>query len=228
MNARTEFDKLLADRLYPDFSSDPSRRAGALGFVAKSNCVTEVDARDFLRAWNAGLPVHQGRGQYLVGAGRVHEQFFWSGAKAAENRTFTLWLEPVLSMGAIARLHLDHGWPVAHLVAQSSDWAFDIVALAPDGTSQAIAGEVKKTRVEVDDLLDRMVAFGASPHAPEPGPGKLRNAYKKVESLRNWRPPILWLVGPAHYEKVIEVEYGDNRSIRFVYSLASKLAYPAG
>lgn len=30
------------------------------GFAARSNKVTEEDAKDFLRAWNAGLPVHQG------------------------------------------------------------------------------------------------------------------------------------------------------------------------
>jgi len=227
MSARTQFDHLLANCLFPDFCSDPSRRAEASGFVAKSNCVTEIDAKDFLRAWNAGLPVHQGRGQYLVGAGRVREQFFWSGAKSAENRSFTLWLEPVISMGAIARLHLDHGWPVSHLAAQSNDWAFDIVALASDGVSQAIAGEVKKTCAEVDDLLERMVEFGANPLAPEPAPGKFRNAYKKVESLRNGRAAILWLIGPARYEKVIEVDYGDDGSMRFVYAHARKLAYPA-
>jgi hypothetical protein len=117
MSARSEFDELLADRLIPDFCSDQIRRADASGFVAKSNLVTEEDAEDFLRGWHAGLPVHQGSGQYLVGVGRVHEQFFSSGRKAVEQRSFTLWVEPIVTMGAIARLHLDHGWPVSRLAA---------------------------------------------------------------------------------------------------------------
>ena len=117
MSARAEFDELLAERLIPDFCSDARRRADASGFVAKSNNVTEDDAADFLRAWRAGLPVHKGRGQYIVGVGRVHEQFFSSGLKAVEQRSFTLWLEPIITMGSIARLHLDHGWPISRLAA---------------------------------------------------------------------------------------------------------------
>lgn len=227
MSARKEFDDLLAKRLIPEFCSDLSRRMDPSGFSAKSNRVTEEDAEDFLRAWNAGLPVHQGRGQYLVGTGRVREQFFWSGATAAERRMFTLWLEPVITMGAIARLNLDHGWPVSRVSAQSRDWAFDIVAMASDGASEAISGEVKKSRAEVDDLVDLMAKFGTEPDATEPATGKARNAFKKMASLRRGRAPILWLVGPARYEKVIEVKYFDNGVVKFNYSDTSVLLFSA-
>lgn len=210
MSARSEFDELLAERLTIDFFSDPSRRADVSGYVASSNTVTEEDARDFLRAWSVGLAVHKGRGQYLVGVGRVHEQFFWSGLKAVERRSFTLWLEPVITMGAIARLHLDHGWPISRLAAQSKDWAFDIVAMSSDGLSEQIAGEVKKTRMETDQLFELMVKFGAAPGTPEPPPGKARNAYKKVASLRRSHVPILWLIGPSHYEKTFKVKYDET------------------
>ncbi|WP_226018584.1 hypothetical protein [Novosphingobium sp. FKTRR1] len=128
MSSLDEFNALILNRLAPDFCSDESRRMQLSGLVATSNRVTEADAEDFLRAWKTGLCAHQGRGQYLVGEAVVREQFFWSGAKHSEQRSFTLWMEPVITVAAIGRLHLDYKWPSSRLAAQSNDWAFDIVA----------------------------------------------------------------------------------------------------
>lgn len=209
MSARAEFDNLLKSRLIPEFCSDPDRRLNISGFAEKSNRLSEEDTEDFLRAWKAGLLFHQGRGQYIIGNAKVHEQFFWTGSKTAELRTFTLWMEPIISMGAIARLHLDYRWPISRLAAQSPDWAYDIIALGNGGPT-AIVGEVKKTRAEVDDLFALMVQFGANPATPAPSSGKTRNAFKKILSLRKFPAPILWLIGPSRYELVFHVRYSGD------------------
>lgn len=206
MSALVKFSKLLDDRLVPEFCSDIGRGLTISGFVDKSNRLSEEDAEDFLRAWDTGLLSHKGRGLYIVGTTRVHEQFFWTGSKTASPRTFTLWMEPIISMGAIARLHLDHRWPASYLAAQSPDWAYDIIAIRADGAT-AIVGEVKKTRREVDDLFDLMMQFGANPDAALPASGKSRNAFKKVMSLRKFPAPLLWLIGTSRYEMVFHVRY---------------------
>lgn len=224
MSPLDEFNALVIDRLVPEFCSDPSRCMQVLGFVPASNRTTEIDAADFLRAWNAGLCVHQGRGQYLVGQARVHEQFFWSGTKQAENRSFTLWMEPIITVAAIGRLHLDFLWPVASVGSQSKDWAFDIVAKKSD-SSLCIVGEVKKSRVEVDDLIGLMVSFAGDPSAQLPGPGKMRNAFKKVASLRAYPADLLWIVGPDRYEFVFEVRQSEGGAIGFAPVSLDALRY---
>lgn len=194
------------------------------GFVSASNRTTEIDAADFLRGWNAGLCAHKGRGQYIVGQAKVHEQFFWSGTKQPENRSFTLWMEPVITVAAIGRLHLDFGWPVAALGSQSKDWAFDIVARKSD-SSLRIAGEVKKSRAEVDDLIDLMARFAGDPSAQLPGPGKMRNAFKKVASLRAYSADLLWIVGPDRYEFVFEMRQSEGGTIGFATVSLGALRY---
>ncbi|MDR6710208.1 hypothetical protein J2X73_004613 [Novosphingobium sp. 1748] len=224
MSARRAFDELLEGTLIPAFCSDPARRMNASGFVARSNTLSESDAADFLRAWQAGLPVHQGRGQYLVGAATVREQFFTSGSKGPAERSFTLWLEPIITVGAIGRLHFDHGWPIGCLSAQSADWAFDVVATL-DRKRAIIAGEVKKTRKEIDDLIFYMKQYSAEPGAIDSMSGKIRNGYKKVVSLRKLRAPVLWLVGPDQYEHVFEVAYSRDGMMEFIPTLPLALAF---
>ncbi|MGI4758089.1 MAG: hypothetical protein ACRYGF_14720 [Janthinobacterium lividum] len=55
-------------------------------------------------------------------------------------------------MAALARLHCDLGWPKNLLVSQPGNWALDLAALRVDGKTM-IAGEVKKTHKETEDLI---------------------------------------------------------------------------
>lgn len=224
MNARSAFDLLLSHRLIPEFCSDPSRRMDPTGFIAASNTLMEEDATDFMRAWQAGLAAHQGRGHYYIANGRIKESFFWDGRRAPERRSFTLWLEPVITMGAVARMHLDHGWPIDFLTAQSEDWAFDIMA-SKDGLTPSIAGEVKKTTSEVDKLFRLMVEYGANPHAHEPKPGPAQNAFRKMASLRKNGASTLWLVGPGRYELVFEANRLKDGVIQLAPAPSERLSF---
>lgn len=216
MSARSEFDDLLQQKLIPEFCSDPKRSMDISGFLPETNFVTERDAADFLRAWKAGFAVHQDHGRYHICEGRLIDQFFWERGKAVPGRRFSLWMEPVITMGALARLHFDLSWPKNLLVSQPGTWAFDLAALTPDRKTAAIAGEVKKTRREVENLLRYMRTLGESPDATEPSSGPARNAFRKVSALRGELAPIFWAIGPEGYEQVFSVDYDQAPLIRFV------------
>lgn len=212
-SSRIAFERLLYDRLIPEFCSDPKRRCEPSTFDRASVRVRESDAADFLRAWNAGLFEHRGRGLYRSATSTVSEQFFWTGRNLPGARSFKLWLEPVITVAAFARLHFDYGWPHHLISTQSVDWAFDLVARLPDREHEFVAGEIKKTEAEIDQLLVLMKEFGRNPNLPVPASGKARNAYKKVLALRRRQAPVFWAIGPGGFSKVHAVEYGADGAI---------------
>jgi hypothetical protein len=208
--SRVAFEQLLVELLIPQFCSDPDRHLEVSGYRGSRQQLGEEDARYFLLAWHSGLIEHQDRGIYRAARSATTEQFFWEGPRAAEPRAFSLWLEPLITIGGLARLHFDHQWP-AHLIGtQSIDSAFDIVAFLPDSSSEFIAGEVKKTVKEVDELVRLMEMFGREPASPEPSSGKPRNAFKKLTALRSRKVPVFWALGPNGYGNVYDVSYEQN------------------
>lgn len=207
-DAKATFERLLYEELIPAFCSDPQRRCDRSTFVAASNHLGELDSRDFMEAWNAGFMEHSGRGLYRTVNGGASEQFFWTGRNVPGRRSFTLWMEPLITVAALGRLHRRYDWPKRLLRAQSVDWAFDLVAMRPGESNEYIAGEIKKTRCEVDHLVELMEHFGCHPDLAEPAKsGKARNAYKKMAALRLRRAPIFWAVGPDGYSRIFNVTY---------------------
>lgn len=219
---------LIYDRLLPEFCNHPSRGFGVTGFKPDSIKLHETDARDFLRAWDSGLLEHIGRGQYRAAKSAASEQWFWSGAKGAAIRSVTLWLEPVITVAAMARLHLDLGWPKDRIGAQSLDWAFDAVGYLPGSQTEYIACEVKKTPVEVERLVSSMTAYCADrPKAPGELTGYQRNAYRKLAGLDQRQAPLFWVVGPGGLSRPFHVHYEDNRVLRLETAGEAALQYPA-
>lgn len=215
MSARSEFDQLLQQHLIPEFCSDPKLSLDASSFLHGTNVVTETDAADFLRAWKADFAVHKDRGRYHICETRVLDQFFWELGKLVPGRKFSLWMEPIITMGALARLHFDLGWPKNMLVSQPGNWALDLAARSSDGKT-AIAGEVKKTRKETENLIRHMRALGESPNATEPSSRPARNAFRKVSALRKICAPLFWAIGPDGYEQVFSMKYDEAPLIRFI------------
>jgi len=180
-------------------------------------------------AWDSDLIEHHGRGIYRAAKSKAGEQFFWEGPRAASPRMFTLWMEPVITVGGLARLHFDFDWPKESIGCQSQDWAFDLVAILPNQTNEYIACEVKKASREIDYLADAMQAFGRDPIAIEPRvPGKLRNAFKKVGALRSRKIPLFWALGPNGDSRVFRVSYNDNGAVTFSPAFPEALSFPRG
>lgn len=223
--AQLALERLIYDRLIPEFCSDPSRGLHTSGFRKDSLNVSECDARDFLRAFDRGLIEHQGRGTYRASRSAANEQFFWEGWKSKEPRRFSLFVEPIITVAALARLHFTYGWPKDLIAAQSLDWAFDVVAFLPGHPNEHIAGEVKKTFSEVEGLIALMHQFASDSEIGEPAGGRPRNAWKKVTGLRARRAPVFWAVGPDGLSKVFKVEYRSNEIVELIPSEAEALYF---
>ena len=199
-------DRVLND-LLPEFCN--ARGWGLEGFRREWNRIGDRDAEDFLRGLDAGLVDHRGRGLYKAPRSTASEQFFWSGRVNVEPRKITLWAEPIITVAVLARLHFDLGWPKHLLGTQSPGWAFDVTAYQPpDLKNEHIACEVKKSVFEVDQLVALMAHFGQNQPTGELG-GHKKNAHRKVQALRERRPPLFWAVGPD-VSQVFRVTYDDE------------------
>ncbi len=207
-----QFNELLFAHLLPEFCDDSRRNYPHSALRADSILVTDIDARDFVRAWQARLIEHSGRGLYKASRSAASEQFFWQGRKGGDGaRTITLWLEPVITVAALARLHFEFGWPKELLGTQSSDYAFDLVAFLDESSGEHIAGEVKKTAREVTELIAHMRNFLDKGQVDAVGlQGKALNAYRKLASLAKRRAPIFWVVGPGGLNKAFAVNYDGD------------------
>lgn len=188
--------------------------------------VTEFDAGEFLEAWDLGMLHHQGGGIYGFREGGSREQFFWSGRTDERPRSFRLWVEPVIAVGAMARLHLTFGWPERLIRTQSVDGAFDVVATLSSGENEHIAAEVKKSAKEINDLISLMKAYGSDPRCPEPPSGKERNAFRKVTALRKRKAPIFCAIGPGGICDVFSVRYLDDEVLGLQEATTDELRYP--
>ena len=174
--------------------------------------LTVFDARWFMIAVNSGLVV-ESAGFFRAPRSKFSEQLFWSGLKNETPRTFTLFLEPIITIGALARLNAHFDWPAERMGCQSEDLGLDLMCYDAQGAA-AIGCEVKKTEKEVDNLLRDMRPFALDPSLGAPDKaGPKRNAWKKVASLRNYRPPIFWAVGPEGIGYAFQVAWrGDTQA----------------
>lgn len=211
------FNKLLQDEWLPTFCTDPKRQFSPSGFRESSINITDFDARNFLRAIESGLVFDSGGGRYRCARSNAFEQIFWEGAKSMHPRPITLWVEPVITIATIARLSFDFGWPAQVLGMQSKDWAFDFVVYhSAADTNERIAGEVKKTIAEIDELVLHLRAYGeAGATAPISQHPKHINSFKKWAALLRCRALLFWAVGPGDYTRIFEVQYGPNGTAVF-------------
>ncbi|MDY0021489.1 hypothetical protein, partial [Arenimonas caeni] len=137
------------------------------------------------------------------------EQIFWEGPKRDSPRSITLWLEPVITIGTLARLAYDLGWPAERLGMQTIDYAFDLAAYREGGQQGlVIACEVKKTQAEVDHLISDLQFHREEPEAgPRSSKPRHLNSYRKWLSMRRCQPSLLWVVGPGAYECTFELRH---------------------
>ena len=207
------FKNLLEQTLIPDFCSKSARNMTPSGFRPPLIPLSEIDMIDFLRGWDEQLFRPTGNGLYQAPRSGASEQFFWSGRKANTPRTFTLWLEPIITLAAIARMHLDFGCPKELIESQSKPkWAFDVVGYeSKSDQNPLIACEVKKSRKEIDVLINYMQLFGREPSlSSKLLKGYKKNALMKVNALRDRKLGIFWAAGPGRYEKVFSIQYSEQ------------------
>jgi hypothetical protein len=196
------------------------------GFVVSSiDKVAETDARDFLTAIDDGLVVHD-NGVFTAPCSKATEQIFWQGEKTTSPRRITLWIEPIITIAGLSKLHRNFMWPKNQLGLQSKTWAFDLVAYSSNLTREMVACEVKKSWSEIEKLILFMEKHKSS---PEDGiiniKGSERNALKKVIGLRLCRAPKFWALGPDGKYRIFEVEYEANNCVALRPTTEKALIY---
>lgn len=175
--------------------------------------LSAADAHDFMQAIDLGLVAHRG-GFFSAPRSKAKEQIFWQGPRDSVPRKVTLWLEPIITIAGLLRLHRDFNWPSEQLGLQSRTWAFDLVAYDATLESEAIACEVKKTEHEIEMLLYFMHRHLDTPARAEPRlKAAERNAFKKVLALRESACTVFWALGPDRYGHVFNVSRNRHGSI---------------
>jgi len=209
MDTLQQFSLRLKEHWLPTYCEDPKRNYDPVGFRETSVRVSEIDARDCMLAVDHGIVFDTGGGRYRANRNSAHEVLFWEGRRTTSPRPITLWLEPIITFAALARLHLLHDWPKEALGTQSKTWAFDLVAFEPGlNETPRILGEIKKSSAELRKLRDDLVAL-----SNEALPESIRtNSLKKWQELLSTKAPLLWLVGPSREECLFSVTYDAGRA----------------
>ena len=221
------FRARIMDELLPeicDYPDSPWRREG---FREDWSKIHELDALDFIRGMDAEILRPLGKGAYRAPKSLASEYFFWEGSKDVSPRPLTLWIEPIITVAVLARLHLDLRWPKNLIGTQSLNWEFDVTAYPTLGsTSEFISCEVKKTISELEYLVAEMINLAANDaKESEVTSQKQLNAYRNLDGLRSRQAPFFWAVGPGGANHVFRMNY-DAGKVRFEQAELDVLAYP--
>ena len=207
------FWRRIFEEWLPTYCNDPERRYSTEGFKPDAKLVSVQDAHDFIRALDYKIVTDVGGGRYRMPRSGATEYLFWEGKRDLVPRPITLWLEPFITMAAMARLHMDFGWPIECLGMQSKkNWEFDIVVFRQqDFNNEYIAGEVKPDSNKLDSFLtnlNKCCAQGV--HDCSSAPKDRLNAHKKWQGLRRSHAPLFWSLGPSGDSRVFEVSYSSD------------------
>lgn len=208
-----QFWRRLTEEWLPVYCNDAKRCYSVAGFKTDLKTVTSLDARDFIRAIDCGVVSDLGGGRYIMPRSGAKEVLFWEGKKGVTPRPITLWLESLITMAAMARLHLDYGWPVECLGMQSKKpWEFDMVIFKTnDVKNEYIAGEVKPDSKKLDIFLANLKECCAQgDHDCSLASKERINAHKKWKGLRRSHAPLFWALGPGGDSRVFNVSYSTD------------------
>lgn len=201
--ARVRFRDLVTTRLLNAFVDAPARRAVDYQLDLTSlERVSEHDAEWFVRTIEAGL-VTMADGDVMAPRSTAKERIFWHGPKAEIPRRLSVVIEPIIGIGAIGRLHIDHGWPVDLLGLQPATWAFDFAAYGNVGETPVIVGEVKSKRAEIDAMCAHFEqSFDAAGRQTSTAK---ENWEKKISWFQGSGAQIIWALGPDGYERIYQL-----------------------
>jgi hypothetical protein len=221
MQTLDRFRRRIEDDWLVTYCSAPDRQYDPAGFQPASIKVDPIDAEDCMQALDSGVVFSVGPGKFRAAKSSAIEVLFWEGRKSVSPRKITLWLEPVITFGALWRLYHEYNWPKGHLGTQSPGWGFDVVAFQSEfDDGPYLLGEVKKTSAELEALRCDLLALSAGAD-----PATIRmNSVRKWDELKNGYARVLWLVGPERLHHVftvvrvggtVRIEVADTSELRY-------------
>lgn len=200
---KARFRELVATSLFKKFVDAPLRRDTNYRLnLASLDRVTDADAYWFVRTVEAGL-LTEVNGDFLAPRSAAKERIFWHGPKGENPRSLSVVVEPIIGIGAIGRLHMDHGWPVELLGLQPTTWAFDLAAYSYTSEAPRVVGEVKAKPAEIDSMCKHFEqAFG---QVTGPSSSGKENWNRKVAWLQGSDASVVWAIGPGRYERIYRI-----------------------
>jgi len=207
-NQKEKFAQRLFLEWLPTFCDSRAEDFNIKGFKDKSlERLSDFDAYWFMKAVDTGM-IAEKDGFFTSPKSSAKEQILFGGLKGQEIRDIFLWAEPVITLGAVARLVEEFHWPIELIGAQSKyPWPFDLVCYAANSDDYLVACEVKKSKSEIVKLMADMNVFASSdPCQNEPQNAVKKNAFRKVVGIRESWPTLFWALGPDNFGKVYKIE----------------------
>jgi hypothetical protein len=156
--------------------------------------------------------------------------FEHAGRKGDSPRPMKLRRESFFEIAAVGMLSVRYGWPAERLVFQPKGLALDFLAYADDLASEvAIAGEAKQLQRDATELFVSLQVCGARGRHDEADCSEPRNHHRKYRGLLQFRPRILWIVGPEAFaaapDLVFRVQESSGSIVRLRRIDANGLTY---
>lgn len=217
-NIQAEFNKKMLGDLWHEYKT--AYGYGNDVIAPEEKQVSEFDMSWFLKALKLGIVQPKtkivrssDKCRYSTLRNKGSVAYFGHKKKDHNPRKLYVSLEPIIIVGAIARLHCDYNWHTTQLALESERWAFDAVAYeGQDRGNEYLLCEVKKTKVEIDKLCELMQAYLQSGRVDDAElMGKEKNAFRKVIALRKSPAKVLWAVGPDKYEKIFKIDRSEGK-----------------
>ena len=212
----TEFWRKITEELLPVYCNDAKRGYSIAGFKPTAKIISAQDARDFMRALDCKAVTDLGGCRYLTPIrGEMPQVLFWEGQKKIKPRPITLWVETLVTIAAMGRLHLDYGWPIECLQMQSVNWEFDMVVFKQqEFKNEYIAGEVKSDKKKLDLLLENLHKCCRGDHdcnnSASSASRERYNAHQKWLGLCRSHASFFWALGPGGDSRVFKVYYSPD------------------
>jgi hypothetical protein len=170
--------------------------------IAIDKGVVEVSDGDFRRgsSWSEGIFEH--------------------GFKDVSRRPMKLRKESFFEIAAVGMLAIRYGWPVERLRFQPPRQALDFLAYVDDAWSDvAIAGDAKRLQRDAVALSASLeVCARRGPHT-QADCTERANHHRKYVGLLQFRPRILWIVGPEAFAADPDLVFRVEKSSRSIVRL---------
>jgi hypothetical protein len=173
--------------------------------------IPDSDIEWFFRTLSFGVLTELPNGDFRAPRPGATERLYWHGSTKERPVLVSISIEPVISIGAIARLIDTLGWPAECLGLQTGKWGFDLTCYAPHSDTVVMQCEVKTSERDVDRMCQYFEARLNGTGSPDIAkPAQRKNWDAKLAELNSTRPEILWALGPGGYERVYRVERSDT------------------
>lgn len=169
--------------------------------------IPETDIEWLFRAIESGALTELPDGDFRMPRSGARERLYSHGSSKECPVRVGIWIEPVISIGAVSRLMWAYRWPAECIGLQTGNWGFDLTCYEPGSEKVVIQCEVKVLEREVDHMCQYFESQLNGTGSEDTGTtAQRKNWNKKLVELNSTRPKIFWALGPGGYEHVYRVE----------------------